>query len=257
MPVKVLLLAQVFMLLRCSRVLIRFCVFARTILPVLVPAVLPLLFSGCMAHQQAFPLTYTSGAVVESLSGNSSLSYSSPDRSISGSGYLMYRKPDQVRMVVLSPFGSVLQEIYVSGEMVTIIDSGNGIAFSGNYRELSDKGDLSAWRHIRWLIDIDPPESSRGSVVIERMNRFGESEKATFENGLLVSKSTVTGGRVRYDSYTAVQGVAFPLKITFDTVAKEKFAMVLDDPEINSVFAEGAFTPDLNKYRVYPLSSLQ
>jgi hypothetical protein len=33
--------------------------------------------------------------------------------------------------------------------------------------------------------------------------------------------------------------------------------MILDEPEINTVLAEGTFTPNLAKYRVYPLSSLQ
>lgn len=257
MPVKVLRLVQVFIQSRYPNVTFRFWPCIKPLLPPLILAVMSLQFSGCMAHHPAVPVGYTSGAVVETLSGNASLSYSSHNRSVSGSGFLMYRKPDQVRMVVLSPFGSVLQEIYVSGEMVTIIDSGNGIAFSGNYRELSEKGDLSAWRHIRWLIDIDPPDPSRGSVVTERINRFGEFEKATFENGLLVSKTSISGGHVQYGSYTAIHGVAFPLNIIYDTAAKEKFAMLLDDPEINTTFAEGAFTPDLSKYRVYPLSSLQ
>lgn len=257
MLAKVLLLAQVFIQLRRSRVLDRVGKFLKVSFPVVVLAVLSLLFSGCMAHQQAASLAYTSGAVVESLSSNASLSYSSGKRTVSGSGYLMYRKPDQVRMVVLSPFGSVLQEIYVLGEMVTIIDSGNGIAFRGNYNELSEKGDVSAWRYIRWLIDIDTPDSSRGSASIERMNRFGESENATFENGLLLSKFTGTVGHVQYDSYAAVQGVAVPMKITYETAAKEKFVMVLEDPEINTTLSESVFTPDLSKYRVYPLSSLQ
>jgi hypothetical protein len=159
-------------------------------------------------------------------------------------------------MVVLSPFGSVLQEIYVSGEQVTIIDAGNGIAFSGNYRELSEHGDLSAWRHIHWLIDIDPPDKARNSSTLERINRFGEPEQAVFENGLLVSKRTATAGHVRYGGYKAVDGVAFPLEITYESVNLEKFTMILDEPEINTVFAEGTFTPNLAKYRVYPLSSL-
>ena len=138
-------------------------------------------------------------------------------------------------MVILSPFGSVLQEVYVSGELVTIIDAGNGIAFQGTYMDLPDKGDLSGWRYIHWLIDVDPPEITRGNAVIERINRYGEPEKAVFENGLLISKTTPSGGPVRYDRYAVFNGVAFPLLISYETAAKEKFTILLEDPEINGI----------------------
>ena len=215
------------------------------------------ILSGCLAHNPPAEVLYTSGAAVESLSSNVSLSYSAPDRSASGSGYLMFRKPDQMRMVVLSPFGSVLQEVYVSGEVITIIDVGNGLAFTGTYRDLPDTGDFSNWRYLRWLIDIDPPDSLRDTTVIERMNRFGELEKATFEKGLLISKSTASAGVVRYGKYSAEHGVTFPLEITYKNVAQERFTISLEEPEINVPFVEGSFVPNLSKFRVYPLSSLK
>ena len=215
------------------------------------------ILSGCLSLRSPAELKYDSGAVARSLSSNVSLAYASPDRGISGSGYLMCRKPDQLRVVILSPFGSVLQEVYVTGELVTIIDAGNGIAFSGTYMDLPDKGDFSAWRYIHWLLDIDPPETSRNNATIERINRFGQTEKVVFENGLLISKATDAGGFVKYGRYTAVRGVAFPLEIKYETAAKEKFSILLEDPEINVSFADGAFTPNLNKLRVYPLSSLK
>ena len=215
------------------------------------------ILSGCQVLRSPAEIKYDSGAVVESLSSNVSLAYMTHDRSISGSGYLMYRKPDQMRVVILSPFGSVLQEIYVSGELVTIVDAANGIAFSGNYMDLPDKGDFSGWRYSHWLIDIDPPDPSLSNNTIERINRFGQPEKAAFENGLLISKTTAAGGYVKYGRYTTVKGVAFPLEIMYETAAKEKFSILLEDPEINVSFADGAFTPNLSKLRVYPLSTLK
>lgn len=212
---------------------------------------------GCLAVRPPAEVKYTSGAAVESISSNASLSHKTPDRSISGSGYFMYQKPDHMRVVILSPFGSVLKEVYIYGELVTIIDAGNGIAFSGNFIDLPEKGEFSGWRYINWLLDIDPPDSSQRNAVIERVNRFGESEKAAFENGLLISKTTAAGGQVRYGKYTAVQGVAFPLEITYETAGKETFTILLEDPEINVPFAGGFFTPNLSKLRVYPLSSLK
>ena len=213
--------------------------------------------SSCQSLRPSAELEYTSGLVVDSLSTNVSLSYTTSDRSISGSGYLMYLKPDRMRVVILSPFGSVLQEVYVSGDLVTIIDAGNGIAFSGTQTDLPEKGDFSGWRHINWIIDIDPLNPSQGSAVIERINKFGKAENATFEKGLLISKSTLAGGLVRYGKYTAVKGVPLPLEITYETATKEKFGILLDDPEINVSLAESVFKPNLSNIHVYPLSSLK
>jgi len=232
-------------------------IFVKTIRTTLILLLMTVFLSGCMAVRMPAKEKYVSGAVVKTLSSNVALSYATPDRSISGSGYLMYKKPDQMRVVILSPFGSVLQEVYISGELVTIIDTGNGIAFSGPYADLPVKGDFSGWRYIHWVIDIDPPDSSRRTASIERINRFGETEKADFENGLLISKTTETGGQVRYSKYSDLQGALFPLKITYETVAKETFTILLEDSEINVTFEEGAFTPNLNKLKVYPLSALK
>jgi outer membrane lipoprotein-sorting protein len=216
-----------------------------------------LLQSGCMTVRPMAEIRYTDGAVAESLSSNVSLSYVSPDQSISGSGVLMFRKPDQIRAVILSPFGSVLQEVYIHGEQVTIIYAGNGTAFNGSYMELPGKSKFSGWRNIHWLIDIDPPEFSRRATVIERTNRYGHQEKAVFENGLLISKTTAEGDTVWYNRYSTVKGVAFPLEIIYKSVANEKFTIQFEEPEINVPFADGAFTANLSKYRVYPLSVLR
>jgi outer membrane lipoprotein-sorting protein len=215
------------------------------------------LLCGCVSVRPTVELKYTDGSVAESLSSNASLSFVSSDQSFSGSGVLMFRKPDQIRAVILSPFGSVLQEIYVNGENITIVDTGNGTAFSGTFMDLPVKGNFGGWRNILWLIDIDPPESSRRTAAIERTNRYGHQEKAAFENGLLISKTTAAGDHVRYGRYTTVKGVAFPLEIIYKTVADEKFTIQLEEPEINVPFADGVFTAKLSKYRVYPLSVLR
>jgi len=226
----------------------------RTLLYLLVMANF---LAGCATVRPVAELNYTDGSVAESLSSNVSLSYANSDRSISGSGVLMFRKPDEIRVIILSPFGSVLQEVQIHGEHVTIIDSGNGIAFEGSYRDLPEKGDFSGWRYIHWLLDIDPFDSSRGTTAIERVNRFGHQEKAVFENGLLISKTVAAGGHVRYGKYVSIHGIPLPLEINYETEAREKFIILLDDPEINQPFAPGTFTPNLSKFRVLPLYNYQ
>ncbi len=226
----------------------------RTLLYLLVAAHF---FSGCTIVSPMAELKYTEGSVAESLSSNVSLSFASTDQSISGSGLLMFSKPDQIRLVLISPFGSVLQEVYVHGEHVSIVDTGNGIAYSGSYMELPDKGNFSGWRNIHWLIDIDPPESSRRTTVVARTNRYGYQEKAAFEHGLLTSKTNAAGDSVWYNRYTSVNGVPFPLEIIYKTAADEKFTILFEEPEINISIAEGTFKADLSKFRVYPLSVLR
>lgn len=218
---------------------------------------LTLFSSGCMAIRPPANINVSTGLVVESLSSNASLSYTVTDKSISGSGILMYRKPDQLRVVILSPFGSVLQEVYVSGDLVTIIDPGNGIAFSGNCSDLPDKGDFSAWRYIHWVIDFDQPDYTLRDGVIARVNKYGQSEKAVYEDGFLTSKTIADGGQVKYGKYTTVQGVPLPLEVKYETLAKEKFSILLEDPEVNAPFAESTFKPNLGKFSVYPLSVLK
>lgn len=229
----------------------------RTVVAALLLVSMSIVLTGCLAARLPADLKYIEGETVDSLSSNVSLAYKNKDRNISGSGYLMFKKPGQMRATILSPFGSVLQEIYKSGDLITIIDTGNGIAFSGTDSDLPDKGDFSGWRYINWLIDIDPYSPSQSNTVIERINRIGQIEKAAFENGLLISKTTLEGGQVRYGRYTALNGVPLPLEINYATAAKEKFTIILDEPEINISFKDDAFMPNLSKLRVYPLSSLK
>lgn len=231
--------------------------FVRLLRVTLVLLLLAVILSGCMTVRPPAVVTYADGAAAGSLSSAIALSYTNHDRNISGRGFLMYRKPDHLRVIILAPFGSVLQEIYVSGEHVTIVDTGNGIAFDGNRNDLPAEGDFSGWRYIHWLIDIDVPNHARGSATIERINRFGQAETVAFENGLLISKRTATGEFVGYERYSVIAGVPFPLEITCATTAGEKITIQFEDPEVNVPFADDAFTPQLNKFRVYPLSRLK
>lgn len=213
--------------------------------------------SACVVVRPPAELTYVKGAKVDSLSSNASLSYTSNERTVSGSGVIMFQKPGDMRAVILSPFGSVLQEVYLKGDLVTIVDSGNAVAFSGKHSDLPEKGDLSGWRHIHWLIDIDSPDPVYGNSTVSRTNNFGQLEKAVFENGMLMEKSTAEAGKVTYGNYTSANGVAFPLEIKYETAAGEKFTIQLEEPEINLQMPTASFVPVLDKLRVYPLSSLR
>jgi len=230
--------------------------FVRSVRLITVAALSFFLY-GCLTLSQPTEMEYSRAVSIASLSSNASLAFKGKLRNISGNGFILFKRPDQMRMVVLSPFGSVLQEVFVSGDLVTIVDAGNGVAFSGARGDLPGVGDFIAWRYIDWIIDIDPPDTARSTAVIDRVNMFGQQEKASFENGLLISKSTAEGGLVRYGNYKAVQGVAVPFEIKYEATANELFTIHLEEPEVNVRIPENTFTPDLWKYRLYPLSNLK
>jgi outer membrane lipoprotein-sorting protein len=216
-----------------------------------------MILDGCATMTKHEKLVYTVGAMVETLTGNAALSFAAEGRSISGSGVLMYRRPDQMRVTILTPFGSVYQEVYVSGDSVTIVNPGGGIAFKGVWQDLPMSGDLSGWRQIRWVIDIDPPDPAHGDGVVQRTNRFGEAESATFAQGLLMEKALATGNKATYDKYTVVNGVALPLEIAYATPTGEHFKIILEEPEVNGLLAPDTFIPRLENLKLHPLSSLR
>src|SRR6185369_1857747 len=93
---------------------------------------------GCAMLQQPH-LEYQPGAVVETLSATASFSISKGDQGMASSGYLLYQRPDRMRMVILSPFGTTLMEAIVTGNRITIISNSKGEAFSGQLEELPQK----------------------------------------------------------------------------------------------------------------------
>ncbi len=203
------------------------------------------------------PLTYRPGSVVQTLSATASLSISKGEQGMGSNGYLLYQRPDRMRMVILSPFGTTLMEAVMSGSRITIIDSSKGIAFSGKLEELPLQGQGETWRHARWVMDTDPPGSFAGSGSRERVNSLGDKEQVVFENGLVVSKSVANGDMVRYRDYELVNGVPLATEIIMDSHDGGRFRIKVTEPEVNAELAADAFIPHLDGLTVYPLSALQ
>jgi len=215
-----------------------------------------LLTCGCaMTLKPA--LTYQPGAVVQTLSATASLSITKGDQGMGSNGYLLYQRPDRMRMVILSPFGTTLMEAVVSGSRITIIDSSKGVAFRGDLEELPLQGQGETWRNARWVMDTDPPGSFAGSGSRERVNSVGAREQVTFENGLVVSKVAANGDMVRYRDYELVNGVPLATEIIMDSHDGGRFRIKVTEPEVNGELAAEAFIPHLDGLTVYPLSALQ
>ncbi|MBI2353961.1 MAG: outer membrane lipoprotein LolB [Deltaproteobacteria bacterium] len=216
---------------------------------------LPLL-CACAALQKP-RLDYTPGAVVETLSSAVALSVHATDHAMAGNGYLVYRRPDQVRLVVLSPFGTTLFELFALGERIVLVYPSQATAYSGRFDELPDRGGAQGWRLLRWVLEIDPPAAERTSATVERMGRQGFIEKVQFENGLVTAKSAPGGEQVFYTDYALVSGVPLAGGIELRDGRDGRILLRFDEPEVNTPLDDGAFTPRLDGMTILPLSAIQ
>lgn len=218
--------------------------------------IIPLLFlSACVTARPA--LEYNPEVSLDTLSAAVSLSISTADRGMSGSGFMVYRRPDQLHLVLLSPFGTTMVEIFSHGEQITLLYPGSSTAYIGRIDDLPEKGGLQGWRLMRWVMDAVPANSNLLNTTLERTGNQGVTEKVTYENGLVISKSTKNGDQVYYSRYTLVGGVPFATELDLRNAQDDRIRIVLDDAEVNAPLEEAAFQPHMEGLRVLPLSELR
>lgn len=218
---------------------------------------LPLLLFTACATIPTPSLEYDQDAKVETLSSAVSLSVRTPDFAISGSGYMVYRRPDQIHLVVLSPFGTTLMEVFALGEKITLVYPSRSFAYVGTFNELPEVGGLQGWRMMRWVMDADPAADKQFNGVVERVSKLGLTESVTFEKGLVVSKTMPRGDRVLYGKYAAINGVPVAAQIDMRNERDDRILIKLDEPEINTTLDDAVFVPRLDGMKVLPLSSLK
>lgn len=202
-------------------------------------------------------LDFSPGATVETLSSEVSLSIHTADSSMGGHGYLLYRRPDQLHLLVLSPFGNILFEVFAMGERITLVYPPQSTAFSGSFDELPDKGGLREWRLMHWVMEVDPPGKGLLNGSVERMAGQGFMEKVTFENGLVTAKTSPDGDQVFYSNYTVVNGVPVAGAVELRNRRDERIRIKLEGPDVNVPLDDASFQPRLNGFTVLPLSALQ
>lgn len=214
-----------------------------------------LLLTACSTARPI--LDYNPEATLETLSAAVSMSVVTADNGMSGSGFMIYRRPDQLHLVLLSPFGTTLMEIFSQGEQVTLLYPGNATAYVGTIADLPEKGGLQGWRLMRWVMDAAPAASSAMNGTLERSGAQGLPEKVTYENGLVVSKSTADGQQVYYSRYSVAGGIPFAAELELRNSREDRIRIVLDEPEVNSPLEEAVFQPRLEGFSILPLSRLR
>lgn len=223
----------------------------------LIRNLLPLLLLTACVTVPTPPLDYRPGAVVETLSSAVSLSIHAADSRMGGSGYLLFRRPDQLHLVVLSPFGTTMMEAFALGDRITLVYPSRATAYVGNFDELPDKGGLQGWRLMRWVMDADASGELPLSGTVERTGKPGFSEKVTYENGLVTAKESSDGDQVQYRNYSVVNGVPVAMELDLRNDRGDRIRIVLDEPEVNTRLDDAVFTPQLDGLTVLPLSAIQ
>ncbi len=228
------------------------CKVRRFVFWLLVITALFLLF-GCAAAPKQ-PLTgLIPGKEVETLQSSISVSVKTPERSMGGHGFLIFKRPDRFHLAVLSPFGLTLVDIYSDGDRFTCVIPTRQTAYSGRISELPDRDGLKAWAMMRWVVERTPvagPALERSNV-----NGAGVRERLYYDGqGLLERKETEEGDRVVYRDYRNVDGVAVAESIELTNRRDDTVRVVFEEPEVNRPVEEEALAPHLEGIKVLPFT---
>ena len=214
------------------------------------------LLAGC-ATKPLPPLVFTPGAVMESVQSEVSLSFSSPQGSGGGRGYLVFRKPDRAHLIVLTPFGTTVMEAFTSGDRLTIVIPSKEIAYSGSFDEIPARAGLQGWKSLRWIVEGEPAGNGEPNGELVRVNREGKRETVWYNAaGLVARKLTEDGDEVVYREYRSVDGVPFPSAIEFRDRRGTALKIGFDEPEINKPVAESALNPRLDGITVLSIKRM-
>lgn len=232
--------------------------FPRSAIHFVLAIVMVFSLSSCAVTPKPAPLPSTAPkGEVQTLQSEVTLALKASGKKIGGRGYLVFRQPDRFHLVMLSPFGTTMIEVYVSGDRITCLVPSRQTAYQGIISELPDRNGLRAWGLVRWVIDQPPPGAvSPGSH--EYLTSDGKRETLSFdEHGLLTGKINADGDRVTYSEYHDHNGVAFPSTIEMANSRGDTVKMVFNEPEINSPLEDAVLTPNLDGMETLPLSEFR
>lgn len=222
-----------------------------------VVAIIILLVISSCAHVPKPPLVYNQGAVLETISTGISLSLQTSERSISGSGFMVYRRPDKIHMILLSPFGTTVFEVFALGNQITLVYPSQGVAYTGHINQLPKKGGAQGWSLMRWVMDADPVGRSKMDGTYGRVNNQGSKEDITVINGLITVKSNSDGDKVYYEDYSIINGVPVASEIDIRNKQNDRIRLKLQESEVNTHLDDAVFTPRLDGIKLLPLSELE
>ncbi|MDD2502114.1 MAG: lipoprotein insertase outer membrane protein LolB [Geobacter sp.] len=216
------------------------------------------LFSGCATTTPRLDTSQVvPGRKVETLSSSVTVALRTGEKNISGRGFMVYRRPDLMRLIMLSPFGTTVMETGLNGEFLTLSYPSNGDAFQGRVRDLPAATGQRGLAMLQWVLASDPPPNAPQDGVVQQVNERGTKEQITLKHGLVTEKSLASGEQVRYRNYTVLEGVLVPLELQMESSEGDRIRLTLEEPEINTELEPQMFTVPLQGLRLYPLSALK
>lgn len=211
------------------------------------------LLLGCAARPVPVTVPLNPVATIDTLTSSVSLSVKSGGKGMSGRGYLIMHPPEQFRLVMLSPFGTTVAEMFLNGDELLYLASSQNLAYEGQLSGLPDASALQGWRLLRWTTERVMPEVP-GQRSLIRSRPDGEQETVDFDAHGLVIKKTIDGDEVRYEGYQSANGVPVPTTIEIRDRAGVTVRITLEEPEVNAPLDEKAFVPALEGIKILPLS---
>lgn len=217
------------------------------------------LLAACSTTTRQLPASVPvqPGAVVETLSSTVTVSLRTADRNLAARGVMLYRRPDQLRLILLSPFGTTVMEAQLNGEQLTLAYPANGVAYRGQVNELPAATGQRGFAMLRWVLDTDLPTGSVTTGSISRPAIRGGTEQITLQDGLVVEKNLASGERVRYRNYRSHDGVPLAQELQMESAEGDRIRLTLEEPEVNTVLDDQLFQVPLAGLQLLPLSQLK
>lgn len=192
---------------------------------------------------------------VDTISSNILISSRIKEKNITSRGMLFYRRPDNIRLIVFSPFGSTIFDSLFKDDVIKVYFQTDSILYSGKFKELSGRKEARAWGMLVWALDFSLKEEATSS---ERKSSllFHGTETIYFKDRLLSEKRLAGGESVKYLNYKVVAGVNFPMEILYSGGDEERIRIQFEDPEINLDIPASSFSLSRRVIHNKPLSEL-
>lgn len=226
----------------------------------LLIVIIAALLAACSAPGRQMPPLVDAmrpGEVVETVSSAVTLSLRTTERNLAARGVMLYRRPDQLRLALLSPFGTTIMEALVNGEQLTLSYPSSGVAYQGAINELPAATGQRGLAMLHWVLDSDPPANAAANGVFSRPASRGAVEQVSVQEGLVVEKSLSSGERVRYRDYRSHNGVPLAHELLMESAEGDRIRLTLEEPDVNQPLDEQSFLIPLAGLRLLPLSHLK
>jgi hypothetical protein len=203
------------------------------------------------------PTVVRPGAELETLTASISLAVHARGKSLGGRGYLVFKQPDRLRMVITSPFGMTLAELFSVDDSLTLLIPSKNSGYRGRFAELPEEGGIQNWGMMRWV--MEPVPAAGGSDGrMEYVSPDGRRETVYFNpEGLVTRKVNAAGDEVRYEEYQTVNGVALPARLVMTSRIGDTVRVELEEPEVNQPVEDALLVPRLDGVTVLPFSAFK